>query len=269
MITAAQVKELRELTGAGMMECKKALSEASGDIETACRILQERGNDIVKKKASRETGEGILVAAGNDGENKITIMEIRCETDFVSRNPTFQEKAQNIVNAIHEKNYSEQSDIETDTDIKALVEDIIVTFGENTRIANVRILEGNAVFSYIHSNRKVAAAVSIDGGGDIASMGHDVAMQVSATDPIAIDENGIPEETLEMNYRIFEKQVESQGKPLEVVARIVKGKMNKFKKQSCLLTQPFIKDNSKTVGEYIQETCGDVVVEGFIRCEIS
>ena len=269
MITATQVKELREQTGAGMMECKKALTEAAGDIEAACLILRERGNDIVRKKAARETGEGIIVVAGEDGSSRITFVEVRCETDFVSRNPLFQEKAQVIANAVHENGYFDLAAVVGDSDIKDMVDDIIVTFGENARVVMVKTLEGTQVFSYVHMGDKLAAAVALKGEGVLDEIGHDLAMQVSATDPICVAPEQMPVDAVEVNRCIFEKQAEAEDKPAEIAARIVEGKVNKFMKETALLTQPFVKEPSMSVEQRIAEAGEGIEVEGFIRCEVS
>ena len=260
-ITAAMVKELREMTGAGMMECKKALTEAEGVIEAAVDVLRTRGLAAVAKKAGRATNEGYVMALTSEDAKTGVLVELKCETDFVSTNEKFRGYVEKIAKAALAAKPADvealkAADAEGET-VEAVVTDCIHVMGENCELSRVAVAEGDAVASYIHGAGKhgvlvVFAAEGIDTAApEFVQCGRDVAMQVAAMSPIAANREAVPAETVEHEMAIYKAQAAESGKPENIQEKIATGRLEKFYKEQCLTEQAFVKDGEKSVGQYV------------------
>ncbi len=266
-ISASMVKELRDRTGAGMMECKKALVEANGDMEDAIELLRKSGQAKADKKASRVAADG-RVAIAVDGK-KAAIVEINSETDFVAKDENFVE----FVEAVSKTALSSDADdveslssatLEDGRTIEAARTDLVTKVGENISLRRFeRIKAEDHLGNYTHGAR-IGALVSMDGGS--AELARDIAMHVAASNPLCIDEDSVPADTLERERRIFAEQAANSGKPPEIVEKMVSGRVAKFLKEITLLGQPFVKDPDVSVGKLLQGA--DAKVNAIIRYEV-
>ncbi len=262
-ITAAMVKELREATGAGMMECKKALTEADGDFDAAVDVLRTRGLAAAAKKAGRATNEG-RVNALVEGK-KGAVVQVNCETDFVALTDKFGGYVDTFTKAVIENDPADpaallESEYEGEKVQDALTEAIHV-IGENMQVSNFKRLEvegTGALVPYIHMGGKIGVLVSFSFNNEATAsdekflaMGKDVAMQIAATNPVALDEESVPEEVREHEMSIYKAQAAESGKPENIQEKIATGRMKKFYKESCLVDQDFVKDPDQTVSSYI------------------
>lgn len=278
-ITAAMVKELREMTGAGMMECKKALTEADGSLEAAVDVLRTRGLAAVAKKAGRATNEGYVMAITNDEANAGVIVELKCETDFVSGNEKFRAYVAKVASAVMASKTTDVEalkavEVEGET-VEAILTDCIHVMGENTELSRVAYLEAPAVASYIHGAGKIGVLVEFDVDGIDASSeefkqcGKDVAMQVAAIAPIACNREDVDPAVVEHEMGIYKAQAAESGKPEAIQEKIATGRLEKFFKEQCLTEQAFVKDSDKTVTEYVNSVAkalgGTIKVKSFTR----
>lgn len=278
-ITASMVKELREMTGAGMMECKKALTEAEGDMDKAVDVLRTRGLAAVAKKAGRATNEGTVMALVSDDCTVGAVVEINCETDFVAINEKFKAYAEKIAKAALAAKPADvealkAAEIEGET-VDAVITDCIHVMGENVQLARVEVAEAAGVASYIHGAGKIGVLVTFDVEGiDPASegfqkCGRDVAMQVAAINPVAATREAVPADVVEHEMSIYKAQAAESGKPENIQEKIATGRLEKFFKENCLTEQEFVKNSDQTVGEYVaacaKELGGTIAVKGFVR----
>ena len=280
-ITAAMVKELREATGAGMMECKKALTEADGDFDAAVDVLRTRGLAAAAKKAGRATNEG-RVNALVEGK-KGAVVQVNCETDFVALTDKFGGYVDTFTKAVIENDPADpaallESEYEGEKVQDALTEAIHV-IGENMQVSNFKRLEvegAGALVPYIHMGGKIGVLVSFSFNNEATAsdekflaMGKDVAMQIAATNPVALDEESVPEEVREHEMSIYKAQAAESGKPENIQEKIATGRMKKFYKESCLVDQDFVKDPDQTVSSYIasvaKELGDEIKVVDFAR----
>ena len=277
-VTAAMVKELRESTGAGMMECKKALVEADGDIAAATDILRTRGLAAAAKKAGRATNEGRVVAKVCD-----TCVEVNCETDFVAINDKFGEYCDKFAAAVIKNNPADVEALkETELDgtkVADIITDAIHVIGENIQIARFERMDipaNGGVVSYNHMNNKIGVLVSFECGkaetaqsDAFQAMGKDVAMQIAATNPVSLDEASVPADVVEHEMSIYKAQAAESGKPEAIQEKIASGRMHKFYKENCLVDQDFVKDPDKSVQQYVDgvaKELGDTIkITGFAR----
>lgn len=281
-ITAAMVKELRELTGAGMMECKKALTEAEGDLDKAVDVLRTRGLAAVAKKAGRATNEGYVMAITNDDNTAGAIVELKCETDFVSTNEKFRGYVSRIANAALAAKPADvealkAADAEGET-VEAVLTDCIHVMGENCSLSRVAIAEGQAIASYIHGAGKIGVLVEFEVEGidttapEFAQCGKDVAMQVAAIAPIAANRDKVDPAVVEHEMAIYKAQAAESGKPENIQEKMATGRLEKFFKEQCLTEQVFVKDNEKTVVQYVDSVAktlgGSIKIVDFIRCQL-
>ena len=281
-ITAAMVKELREITGAGMMECKKALTEAEADIEKAIDVLRTRGLAAVAKKAGRATNEGYVMAITNDDATEGVVVELKCETDFVSTNEKFQGYVAKIAKAALA---AKPADVEAlkaaDADgetVEAVLTDCIHVMGENCDLTRVAIAEGQAIASYIHGAGKIGVLVTFEVEGvdtksaEFVQMGKDVAMQVAAIAPIAANREKVDPAVVEHEMSIYKAQAAESGKPENIQEKIATGRLEKFFKEQCLTEQAFVKDSDKSVIEYVNGVAktlgGSIKIVDFIRYQL-
>lgn len=266
-ISASMVKELRERTGAGMMECKRALVETGGGIDEAVELLRKSGQAKADKKAGRIAADGLVVIAA-DGKNA-AITEINSETDFVAKDDNFIEFAQAVAAAALAGDVSDVAGLNAEAladgrTVEAARTELVAKVGENISLRRFARLQAvDHLGSYTHGAR-IAAIVSLRGGN--AEIARDIAMHIAATNPVCIDEQGVPAETLERERRIFSEQAAESGKPPEIVEKMVSGKVARFFREVTLMGQPFIKDSDVTIGKLLKDA--DASVTGFVRYEV-
>ena len=278
-ITAAMVKELREMTDAGMMECKKALVEADGDMDKAVDVLRTRGLAAAAKKVGRATNEGTVMAIVSDDATKGAVVELNCETDFVGMNEKFKGYAEKIARAAMAANVEDVEalkavDAEGET-VEDVLTDAIHTLGENMNLARAAVVEAGGVASYIHGGGKIGVLVTFDVEGiDPASdefqhCGRDVAMQVAAASPVSATRESVPGEVVAHEMEIYKAQAAESGKPENIQEKIATGRLEKFYKESCLTEQAFVKNPDQNVTDYVNEVAkklgGTIKVTGFKR----
>ena len=261
-ITAAIVKELRERTGAGMMDCKKALVATEGDMEKAIDFLREKGLSQAAKKAGRVAAEGAVVAYVTEDGKTGAIVEVNCETDFVGKNENFQALAKSIAELIVKTNPADVDALlasEMDGKIvKDVVTEAIAKIGENIsvrRFVRYESAEGK-VYSYIHGGGKIGVLVDMKGGD--AELGKDIAMQVAAANPQFLNRNEVPDSELEHEKDILTEQARNEGKPENIIAKMVMGRINKYYKEVCLVDQEFIRDGDLTISKLLKSKNADV-----------
>jgi len=273
-ISASDVNKLRQQTGAGMMDCKKALTETNGDFEAAIDFLRKKGAKVAASRQDRESNEGVVIARTSaDGKHGV-IVEVNCETDFVAKNAEFVAFANAIANAAVEanpKNIEELGQLEIDTELSRLtiadaITDRTGKIGEKIGVSKYVTVEGERVIAYIHGNFRLAVLVALnkDANG-VEEAGKDVAMQIAAMNPLAIDKDGVDSTTIERELEIAKEQIRAEGKPENMVEKIAAGKLNKFYKDSTLLNQEFVKDPSKTVIQFLGTVEPGLTVTDFKR----
>ncbi len=265
---AADVAKLRNTTGAGMMDCKKALVEAEGDFEKAIDILRKKGQKVAANRADRESTEGAVIARVNEDNTLGVIISLNCETDFVAKNEAFIELAYEL--AEQAMNYANKeeflaSDFHGLTVADKLIEQTGV-IGEKIEIGSFERIEGPFLGAYIHAGNKIAAitalSAKVDEGVEVAKS---VSMQVAAMNPIALDETHVSQETIDKELEIERELLVKEGKPENIIDNILKGKMQRFYKDNTLVHQAFIKDNSISVADYVKSAGNDLKVVGFAR----
>ncbi|MBQ9690985.1 MAG: elongation factor Ts [Eggerthellaceae bacterium] len=278
-ISAAMVKELREMTGTGMMECKKALTEADGDMDKAVDILRTRGLAAVAKKAGRATNEGTVAAVVSQDGTTGALVELNCETDFVGMNEKFKAYAEKIAQAAIAAKPANLDDLKAATidgeSVEDVVADCIHTMGENTNLARMAVVEAGAVTSYIHGGGKMGVLVTFDVDGidptseDFVTFGRDIAMQVAATNPISANREDVPASVVEHEKEIYKAQAAESGKPEEIQEKMAIGRLEKFYKEQCLVEQDYVKNPDQNVAAYVAEVSarlgGTIKVTGFKR----
>ncbi len=268
-ITAADVNKLRKMTGAGMMDCKNALVEAEGDFEKAIEILRKKGQKVAAKRADRESSEGVVVATLNDDKTRGVLISLNCETDFVAKNEDFIKLAEQFGKIA--LNYNSKDEfLKAPFDDKISVAEKVTeqtgVIGEKIEIGGFEVLEGGYLGSYIHSNKKIGTLVALNKKVDgVEEVAHDVAMQVAAMSPIALDENSVPQEVIDKELEIAKEQLRNEGKPENMLDKIAQGKLKKFFKENTLVNQAFIKDNKKSVADYVKSLEPDLKLTGFKR----
>lgn len=278
-ITAAMVKELREMTDAGMMECKKALVEADGDMDKAVDVLRTRGLAAAAKKVGRATNEGTVMAIVSDDATKGAVVELNCETDFVGMNEKFKGYAEKIARAAMAANVEDIEalkavDAEGET-VEDVLTDAIHTLGENMNLARAAVVEAGGVASYIHGGGKIGVLVTFDvedidpASDEFQHCGRDVAMQVAAASPVSATRESVPAEVVAHEMEIYKAQAAESGKPENIQEKIATGRLEKFYKESCLTEQAFVKNPDQSVTDYVNEVAkklgGTIKVTGFKR----
>lgn len=267
-VTASLVKELREMTGAGMMECKKALVEVEGDLEKAVDVLRAHGLAAVAKKAGRATNEGTVMALVSDDAKTGALVELNCETDFVGINDKFKAYARKIAEAAiaakpADLDALKAADAEGET-VEEVVTDAIHTIGENIQLSRFAVVEGDAVASYIHGGGKIGVLVQFDIEGidptsaEFAQYGRDVAMQVAAVAPVSATRESIDPAVVEHEKDIYIAQAVESGKPEAIQEKMATGRLEKFYKENCLVEQAFVKNPDQSVNEYTAEVAGNL-----------
>lgn len=259
-ITASQVKELREKTGAGMMDCKKALVESGGDEEKAILYLREKGLSKAAKKAGRATSEGLVTPYVSEDGKTAVISELLCETDFVAKGDDFQAFAKKLSEKIAGLDVTTGTAADLPAEV-ADVTDLIAKLGENMGVGRfAKIATDGVIGLYVHTNNKLGVIVELTGGGD-EDMAKDIAMHVAAMNPTCISSDELPAEILEREKALYMKQAMDEGKPEAIAEKIVMGRLNKFYSEVCLLNQAFIKEDKKSVKDIL----GGATVAKFVR----
>jgi len=282
-VSMADVKKLREMTGAGMLDCKKALEEAGGDIEKAKEILRVKGLAKAEKKASRETKEGIVRVKVAEDRKKGAMIELNCETDFVARNEEFQKLADGILEHIlsvdeNANREGEGADIlgqkfyKEDKTVEELIKEAIAKIGENIRLSRYcRYDTEDYLHSYVHGGGRIGVLLEFKApslSDEVLRLVQDVAMQIAAMRPEFVSIDTIPQEVLDREKNILMEQARQEGKPEHILEKIVQGKLRKFYQEKVLLEQPFIKDDKKSVGKVIEESGLGVEIKRFCRFEL-
>ena len=271
-ISASDVGKLRKQTGSGMMDCKKALVEANGDFDLAVDILRKKGQKVAAKRADRQAMEGVVIAKNNDANSKAILISLNCETDFVAKNEDFIAIAQDILDtavsadlssaeAIHDLKLSNGMTVAE----KVLEQTGVI--GEKIEIS-AQLIQDVQVSSYIHAGNRLATLVGFNAITD-HQVARDVAMQVAAMSPLAVDKDGIDQETIDRELEIAKDLARQEGKPEEMLEKIAFGRLNKFYKENTLLNQAFIKDGKKTVAQYLKDQHDSLSVTCFKRVGLS
>lgn len=273
-ITATDVNKLRQMTGAGMMDCKKALVEADGDFDKAIEILRKKGQKLSEKRADRETKEGSVFVRTSEDKSSAIIISFTCETDFVAKNEDFQSLGNEIADAAMANKPADLAALNElslgELTVQAKVTEYIGKIGEKLAVNHYETLAAEQVASYIHSNGKLGVLVALTGtgGNDVAEAGKDVGMQIAAMNPVAVDKDGVDQATIEKEVEIGKEQARAEGKPEQIIEKIAMGKLNKFFQENTLLSQPFVKDSKQSVQQYLDSVNKGMTVTAFKRVAI-
>jgi elongation factor Ts len=269
-ITAADVNKLRQMTGAGMMDCKKALTEANGDFEKAIDELRKKGQKVAANRSDRDSKEGFVLAKVTSDNKRGVVLAVNCETDFVSKNADYGKMVNNILDIAIEKN------AKTADELKALAYDNNITvgdklieqtgvIGEKLELTKFGVVEAPFVIAYNHPGNQLANIVGFSSATVSADVAKDVAMQVAAMAPVAVDKGDVDAEIIQREIEVGKEQAREEGKAEEMLEKIAMGKLNKFYKESTLLNQEFIKDNKKTIAQYLNDSEKGLTVIAFKR----
>lgn len=269
-ISAQDINKLRQMTGAGMMDCRKALMETNGDFEAAIDWLRKQGQKVAAKRSDREAKEGVVIAKTTSDNKTGIVVCVSCETDFVSKNADFVAFGQSIADAAIANNVKSLDELLAtkigNSTVTELVNDKLASIGEKIGVTRFERVDADYVASYIHGANRIGVLVGMN--KEAAEAGKDVAMQIAAMNPVAVDAASVPADVIDREKNIvielMKQDPKMAGKPDEMLAKIAEGKMNAFFKEQTLLAQAFVKDNSKTVGDYLK-TAGDVHLTEFRR----
>ncbi len=267
-ITAAEVNKLRKQTGAGMMDCKKALVECEGDIEKAVDYLRKKGQKVASKRADREATEGVVIAKTNEAGTYGAVVMINCETDFVAKNNDFISYVDSIIDLAIAKQPKDAAELKAFNLNGRTIEESIIdqtgVIGEKIELGDFAVLEAPIVYAYNHQGNRLATILGLNKDG-FEQVGRDLAMQVAAMAPIAVDKDQIDASVIEREKEIGMDQARQEGKREDLLEKIAMGKLNKFFKENTLLNQDFIKESKKSVKQYLAESDKDLTVSGFKR----
>lgn len=277
-ISAKDVKKLRDLTGAGMMDCKKALAESDGDVEKAIEFLRKRGQKLAGKRADREAKEGVVMAKTSSNRNNGVLIRLSCETDFVAKTESFVALADSIAEIALTNLPSSLDDLlalpfDKELSVGKKVEEQVGVIGEKLEVNKYEKIETKAgegqVIPYIHAGYRAGVLASLNlEGPQFVDPGKDVAMQIAAMRPVALDKDGVDSDTIAKEIEIGKEQARQEGKPEAILEKIAAGKLNKFFKERTLLNQMFVKDNKKTITQYLQSVDKDLTVTAFKHVEL-
>ena len=272
-ITAADVMKLRKATGAGMMDCKKALAETDGDFEAAVQIIREKGKLVASKRSDREASEGVVLAGVSDDSKFGAIVVLNCETDFVAKNEDFIKTTKKfldtaIANKPADLDALKALDVEGRT-VEAHVTEQTGVIGEKIELSFYGKVEAESVVPYIHPGNKLATLVGFNQAGIDNQVMKDVAMQVAAMNPVAVDKDNVSQEVIDKELEIAKEKFRQEGKPEAMLDKIAQGSLNKFFKENTLLNQAFVKDNKQTVRDYLKSADKALTVTEFIRFGLS
>jgi len=275
-ISAQDVNKLRQMTGAGMMDCKKALTEANGDFENAIDFLRKKGQKVSAARADNATSEGIILAHSNEDNSNVILLALACETEPVSKVANFRDLASAILNVAVANNAKNVDDVNAliladGRSVNDNIVDLTGKIGEKIIILSYQNITGEKVIPYIHSTGKLGVLVELKNtnGVDIKEAGKDVAMQIAAMRPVAVDKDSVDASTIERELEIGKEQARAEGKPEPMVEKIALGKLNKFYKDSTLLNQDWVKDSSKSIRQMLDEVSKGLTVADFKRISIA
>ncbi|MDR4988059.1 MAG: translation elongation factor Ts [Bacteroidales bacterium] len=274
-ITAAEVNKLRQQTGAGMMDCKKALVEAEGDFEKATDILRKKGQKLASSRAGRDANEGVVLSATNESKTKAYALMLNCETDFVAQNQEVIDFAGSLLALAVQKDCDSLECLKSHEidgrNVADKITDMVGKTGEKMELSVYEVVAGARAFAYTHPGNKIAAIAALNKSevNDIDSIGKDVVMQIAAMSPVAISKDDVDPSVIEKEIEIGKEQARQEGKPEELLEKIAMGKLNKFFKESTLINQEFIKDSKKTVGQMLQAADKDLTVVAFRRVSLT
>jgi elongation factor Ts len=270
-ITAADVAKLRKQTGAGMMDCKKALQENDGDFEKAIEYLRKKGAKVAAKRADKEASEGYVVAKTTDDKTYGVLLMVNCETDFVGKSEAFVNFVRSLADLAlaHEpSNIEEMKALKLgDVTVAEALDEMVGKTGEKMEFEAFATIEAPSVYGYNHLGNKIGTLVGLNKSGidGIDEKGHDIAMQIAAMNPIAIDKKDVTQETIDKEIEIGKELARQEGKPENLLEKIAQGRLAKFFKENTLLNQEFIKDSKLTVGQYLRQADKDLTVVKFYR----
>ena len=272
------ITKLREMTGAGIKDCNNALKEANNDIETAVKILREKGIASAVKRADRAAKQGVVVAKLSEDKKQGVLVELDCETDFVARTDKFKELANSLASFVM-KAKSQENILEQKFDgirtVQDVIKEAIGTIGENIVLKRTaKFITTGEIASYIHMNNSLGVLVNFEAPKDVVeseafkNLEKEIAMQIAAVSPLYITRDQVPQEKLEEEKAIYIKQLQEEGKPANIIDKIVIGKLNKFYSQICLIEQPYMREEKETIKKIIEKVSKDIVVKNFARFKI-
>jgi elongation factor Ts len=270
-ISASQVNELRKQTGAGMMDCKKALVEANGDMDIAVDVLRKQGQKIAAKRSDRDAREGVVLGGAKNGVAAILVLN--CETDFVAKTDSFVSFANDLLNLSLDKQPASVEDLQAlpygNGTVAEAVTDLSGKTGEKVEVRSLEYVKAATVVAYNHPGNKVGSIVGLNKGGDFESAAKDVAMQIAAMAPVALNKDTVPQSVIDKEIEIGKELAIQEGKPEDMAEKIAVGRLNKFFKESTLLEQVFVKDGKISVKEYLTKADKDLTVTDFKRFSLN
>jgi len=272
-ISAQDVKKLRDQTGAGMMDCKKALAEANGDMEKAVEILRKKGQKVSEKRADREANQGLIVSKVSEDGHKAAMLEINCETDFVARNEDFHQQAEKFLNLLYEHEFEATEDLlATELDglsVASHLESMVGKIGEKIEISRTVFVKDaeKTITDYIHPGNQLGVLAVFAGDVENGDVARDVAMQIAAMNPIAVSRDDVNSSVIDKELEIAKEQLINEGKPAEIAEKAAQGKLRRFYEERVLLEQKFVKENSLTVKKYLEEN-NTPLVTAFHRLQL-
>jgi elongation factor Ts len=274
-ITAADVNKLRQMTGAGMMDCKKALTEAEGDFEAAIDVLRKAGQKVAAKRADNATNEGVVLVALSADHSNGKLIALACETEPVSKVADFNNLAKSIIDKAAASHAPTAHDLLAEPladgrSVEGHIIELTGRIGEKITLAAYENISAEKVVSYIHSNNKIGVLVAFENvqGADVSEIGKDIAMQITAMKPVALDKDGVDAETIEREIEIGKDQARQEGKPEAMLERIAVGKLEKFYKEQTLLNQQFVKDSSLTIRQLLENKQKGLTISMFKRISL-
>ena len=273
-ITAADVNKLRQMSGAGMMDCKKALQETEGDFDKAIDYLRKKGQKVAGKRADRDANQGFVVAKTSDDNTYGAVIMVNCETDFVGKTEEFVKFSKDLLDLGVAKRLHSVTELMplslVTTTVEQKLDELLGKTGEKIQIAHYEVIEAPVVFPYNHFGNRLATVIGLSkkDSKNVMEIGHELAMQVAAMSPVAVDKDNETQEVIDKEFEIGKDMARQEGKPEEMVEKIAQGKLQKFFKEMTLLNQDFIKDTKKTVRQYIADNDKDLAVTGFKRLQL-
>lgn len=273
-ITAKDVNKLRQMTGAGMMDCKKALVEADGDFDKAVEILRKKGQKISASRSDRETNEGTVFVKTSDDNKEAVMLSLNCETDFVAKNEEFQSVGNAILDVAFQNKPANVEELQKlkvgDLSVEEKLTELVGKIGEKIDIGTYETLSSEMVVSYIHAGSRLGVLVALENvGGDAEEAGKDIGMQIAAMKPVALDKDEVDQSTIDRELEIGRDQARSEGKPDNIIEKIAQGKLNKFFKENTLVNQAFVKDPGMSVAQYLDSVNKGMKVVAFKRVSVS
>lgn len=272
-IKAQDVKKLRDITGAGMMDCKNALKESGGDMDKAVELLRKKGQKVSEKRADREANQGVILTRISDDGKQAAAIELNCETDFVARNEDFQKDAKAFLDIAFDQKIESIDELlkasTGDLTVEKKLESMIGKIGEKIEINRLIYLESKSgtIVDYIHPGNQLAVLVEFDGNADDETVTNDVAMQIAAMNPLAVTRDDVDDSLIQKELEIAKEQLVNEGKPADIAEKAAKGKLRRFYEERVLLEQKFVKDNGISVKEYLEQN-DTPLVQAFHRIQL-